>query len=130
MYCADTTFIVDLLRNRYSALQLLRKLESEEIVTTPITIFEVLTGAYRDQARPSAVERAKRMLETFPLLELTPESVDKSAQIMARLYDEGQPIEETDCLIAGAALSHKFTKIITRNKDHFERVPGVEVITY
>lgn len=37
---------------------------------------------------------------------------------------------QLDCLIAGTMLSHVVRKILTRNKDHFERIKNIKVEGY
>lgn len=54
----------------------------------------------------------------------------KAGEISGKLSREGKKIGETDCLIAGVALANGITKIITENKEHFEKIPGLRVRTY
>jgi predicted nucleic acid-binding protein len=128
MYCLDSTFLIDYLDGDQKALALLEKLKDEQIFTTPINTFEVLTGAYA--LNPKEVARATALIDSFPLLSLTQESLHIAARTMAALIKEGKRIDASDVLIAGMALSQGCTKIITRNASHFERIAGVGVITY
>ncbi len=131
MYCADTTFLIDSLRRCHGAASLSRKIEGSHLITTAINSFELLGGAYGElNRRPSSVDNAHALLETITVLPLTSEGVERAAQVMGELFRKGQRIEAADCLTMGIALSHGCNKIITRNKKHFERIPGVEVVSY
>lgn len=53
----------------------------------------------------------------------------KAGTINARLANEGQPIDETDVMIASTALVNGLP-VVTRNLDHFERIDDLEVRSY
>lgn len=131
MYCADTTFLIDILEKDEGASALAQKIVGEHLITTSINSFELLSGAYGELNRhPGAVDKAHELLDAFTILPLTQEGVERAAQVMGELFRKGRPIESTDCLSVGISLSHGCKRIITRNKEHFARIPDVEVITY
>ncbi len=131
MYCADTTFLIDILKQNPDAAALAHKIEGEYLITTAINSFELLSGAYGELHRhPAAVDKAHELLEVFSVLPLTQEGIERAAQAMGELLRKGRPIEASDCLAIGISLSHGCKKIITRNKEHFARIPDIEVITY
>ena len=39
-------------------------------------------------------------------------------------------IPDNDILIAGIGMSYGATKIITKNKKHFENIRGIEIVEY
>ena len=55
--------------------------------------------------------------------------VDTYARLLAELTRRGQIIPAMDLLIATAAVVDD-AAIVTRNIQHFERVPGLTVISY
>lgn len=63
------------------------------------------------------------------ILPLTITSSAKAARIYADLRKKGQPMEHTDCLIAGIALTNK-CQLVTNNTKHFLRVKGLEVVNW
>ncbi len=63
------------------------------------------------------------------MLPLTVSAAGKAAQIFAVLRKSGQSIGNTDCLIAGVALTNGL-QIVTNNTDHFKRIKGLEIINW
>lgn len=70
------------------------------------------------------------MFESIRVLPLNDQGILKSAEISAHLIKNGMVVEDTDCLIAGIALSHNIKTIVTKNNKHFLRMKGIEVETY
>ncbi len=124
---ADSTIIIDFLRNKKNAIDALSK--TPVLYTTAINVFEVMTGIYFLNKKRHA-EILNALLTRMIILPLDRKSSLKAAKISADLFSKGLPIEATDCLIAGIALANGVTKIITANISHFSRIQGVEVITY
>ncbi|MEK6921300.1 MAG: type II toxin-antitoxin system VapC family toxin [Nanoarchaeota archaeon] len=54
----------------------------------------------------------------------------RAGEIAGTLIKQGQQIEGTDALIAAIALTNGISEIITANKDHYERIPGIKVVGY
>ena len=91
--------------------------------TTIINVAEYYAGTFRSKTK-GAVKNARDYLQQFSILMLD----EDSALLWGRLYGElkSNAISERDLFIASIALANKQT-LITRNKKHFERVPGLEV---
>lgn len=51
-------------------------------------------------------------------------------RLSATLQRQGRPVGERDLFIAATALSYGESRIVTRNVKDFERIPGIEVVTY
>ena len=132
MICLDTSFIIDLINAKTKALDILSKWQDEVICTTRINIFEVLVGIFlrKGKLSPAFPEKAKNFMENLSILELDEVSAIKAAKIKGDLLSQGREIETTDCLIAGIMLANHCMRIITRNNSHFERIPGLEVLSY
>ena len=126
MVCADTDFLIDLSNREEKALEKLKGIreKGDTIYTTTISIGEYYTGAYRSRDREGRVSKAREFLKAF--VPLTPDH--ESARLWGQLAAElkSNIIGDLDLLIASIAFSNKQT-LITRNKKHFERVPGLEV---
>ncbi|MBI2576817.1 type II toxin-antitoxin system VapC family toxin [Candidatus Woesearchaeota archaeon] len=132
MICLDTSFIVELLRNRDAALKKLIELEEEFLVATRITVFEILFGIFLRGGfeKQKFSEAAAKILSNLMILELDELSSIRAAEIKSALVKTGGDLETTDCLIAGIMLAQNCKRIITKDKSHFERIKEIECVSY
>ena len=126
MVCADTSFLVALERGEEGTLEKMRELEarSEVVSITSITVAEYYRGAYGSKDRARALRDAKGLLDRFAILSLDYESGKIWGELAHTM--KSNIIGDRDLFIASIAVSNKQT-LITRNKKHFERVPGLLV---
>ena len=128
---ADTTLLIDFLRGKQPAIDLVQEIESKPLFTSEINVFELIDGVYYSGNNVEQhLERVLALLTKLIVLPFDRKSALKAGMISGILTREGKKIGETDCLIAGVALANGITKIITENKEHFERIPGVRIISY
>lgn len=122
----DTSFLIDFLRGSASAEKKLRYYTEsyEPLTTTPINAAELFKGAYLAKGRKAEVAKAKGMLEHLELLDLSVAVCEKYGSLISELRSKGPPIGDLDTLIASAAIVHRQI-LLSRNKAHFERVPGL-----
>ena len=131
MKCLDTTFLIDFLRNDRGAINKALEIKEEVIVTTSINIFEVLLGIYRKKKNTEAeLEQFKKLISKLDVLYFDIESSFIASKITADLISEGKEIDAMDCLTAGAMLSKNCNSIVTRNKEHFQRIKGIRIEGY
>ena len=124
MILADTDVLIDYL----SGAQPIRSqmedfIEREQIKTTAISCFELLSGA-REGKRGDA---ARRLLNCLEVLPLDRASAACAAVVRRKLDQTGQSIGMADSLIAGIALEHGLA-LFTRNRSHFERVDDLKLV--
>jgi len=129
MECLDTTFIIDLLKNKTEAIKKASEIKEEFIVTTTTNVFEVLQGFYFE-SNQKKIDIVNNFLSTVGILPLDFTASAKAAEIRVDLMKKGKDINVLDSLIAGTMLTNNCNTIITRNKDHFERVKGIKVESY
>lgn len=126
MVCVDTDFLIDLSNRDENAIQKLK--ESREkgipVYTTTISMGEYYTGAYRSHNKEERVAKARELLKAFIPLTADHESARLWGQLSAEL--RSNTIGDLDLLIASISLSNKQV-LLTRNKRHFERVPGLQI---
>jgi tRNA(fMet)-specific endonuclease VapC len=124
MVCADTDFLIAWLQNSQDALKKLEELELCQICTTAITAFELYKGVYRSKRKESEINRVAELLDLVEILVLD----SQSARLAGRLEFEMKShiIGESDLLIASIVLAQGET-LLTRNRRHFERVPGLKI---
>ncbi len=99
-----------------------------------VTAHEYLLGVHlrfrRDTARLSEkLSSAKRDLERFEILPLTPEVAEVSSRVHSDLALAGQLIGVNDIYIAATALNFKL-KLVTRDLSHFRRIDGLKIEGY
>ncbi len=129
MICLDTTFIIDLLNEEEAAVRAAVSIESKQLFTTQINVFEVLYGEFliNDMER---IETFNRFLGRLTVLNLDHDGTLQSARLATEMARKGKMMNKFDCLIAGIALAHGVTTIVTRNVKDFSKIAGLKVETY
>ncbi|MCC6454396.1 MAG: type II toxin-antitoxin system VapC family toxin [Caldilineaceae bacterium] len=120
----DTDWLIDYLKGKATAGQLLDQLVREGIAISLITYGEILEGIYygREPKRQEQIFRA--FLQATPILPLMESSMERFAHIRGGLRAQGQLIGDADILIAAIALDHDLT-LVTQNVSHFRRIPNL-----
>lgn len=120
-FIADTDVLIDFLRNR-DAERIEFEIKTGRLATTAITAFELHVGA------KSATEKAtvQTLLQALTIIPLDAPSADKAGEVFRTLESKGITIGMADSLIAGICLNRE-AMLITRNKKHFSRVPGLKL---
>ena len=133
MLCLDTTFIIDLLREKKDALSKFEAIKDHEVYTTILNVYELKAGIQR-KFQPHIILRESaafnKFLANITIFDLNLNSIDKAAEINGELTNQGLIIEDFDILIAGICLANGCSKIITKNVKHFSRIKGLKVETY
>ncbi len=124
MIVADTDVLIDYLAGvQPVARQVLGYVETERLKITAITVFELLSGASEGRRG----EMIRKLAGALDVLPLDRPASERAAAVRRTLEQRGQPIGMGDSLIAGIALAGGFP-LFTRNRKHFERVPGLELV--
>jgi tRNA(fMet)-specific endonuclease VapC len=124
----ETTFLVDLEREHSRAVPgpAVGFLETNDarLYVPSVVAGELAIGvSIRDRARWEA------FLSPFYVLPPTPDVCWHYGRVCRHLRDNGQVIGANDSWIAATALANQMP-VVTRNVEHFRRVPGLEVETY
>jgi tRNA(fMet)-specific endonuclease VapC len=120
---ADSDVLIDALKGIEPALSRIRHaIEQDDLETTTVSVFEVLAGA-RDEDERAAVSN---LLEDALVFPLDIRAAAQAAEVDRLLRREGLRLATGDTLIAGIALSHG-QSLLTRNRRHFDRIPGLEI---
>src|SRR5437660_10556128 len=96
MASLETTFLIDLLRDRAAAIQLAKTLDASgepRCVTAPAAA-EVLIGAHLQGGR--SLERAKELLDSLVLLNFDRESYTEAGRLGALLIERVEEMSTTD----------------------------------
>ena len=76
------------------------------------------------------MQKLESLFNRFHILPFDHDSAIKSGEIAGELIRNGKTISDTDCMIAGTALANNINIIVTRDKEHFQRIKGIEVEGY
>ena len=127
MTCLDSDVLVDFLKKRPDAIELLTVIEARDGIlrTTAINSFEVLSGI-SIAAESKKYDEAIQFFSRFTVFDLTFEVSQKAAEIYEGLKSKGLLIDTGDILIAAIVLANNET-LVTRNTKHFERIPGLRL---
>jgi tRNA(fMet)-specific endonuclease VapC len=123
----DTSVLVAIERSQRLPAELLARLGERSVSVAAITASELLHGVHRAD---TAVRRGRRerfvetVLSLFPVRPFDLEVARLHAQLWADLAGRGEPIGAHDLQIAATALAGDLT-LLTANRRHFDRVPGL-----
>jgi len=132
MICLDSTAVIDYLKGETKVVQALEEHEQEGFCLTEFVIFEVARGVMFSQKSkgPKILDEFIDFISQYNILPSMNLFAMDAAHISANLYTRGKPIGSTDCLIAGTMQANGISKILTRNKKDFTKIPGIQVIAY
>jgi predicted nucleic acid-binding protein len=125
----ETTFLIDLEREHHRgepgpAVEFLES-NGEARLYLPFIVAGELAGgiSMRDRVRWES------FLAPFYLLPSTPDVSWHYGRAFRHLHDNGRLIGANDLWIAATGLAYHMA-VVTRNVEHFRRVPGLEVESY
>jgi predicted nucleic acid-binding protein len=124
----ETTFRIDLEREHHhaagAAVGFLEANEDARLYLPFIVAGELAAGTSLSKR-----DRWESFLAPFYVLPSTPDVSWEYGRTYRYLKDNGRLIGSNDLWIAATALAYKMP-IVTRNAEHFRRVPGLEVEAY
>jgi predicted nucleic acid-binding protein len=125
----ETTFLIDFEREMHRkkegpAARFLSGLHDSKLYVTFTIAGELAAGASL-----SDKIRWESFLEPFQVLDCTREVCWQFGQLYRYLQQNGSLIGSNDLWIASTALAYSLP-LVTRNVEHFKRIPHLEIITY
>jgi tRNA(fMet)-specific endonuclease VapC len=124
----ETTFLIDLEREHHrSAGSAVAFLEANPDARLYLPF--VVAGELAAGASLSSRTRWESFLAPFYVLPSTPDVSWEYGRAFRYLKDNGRLIGGNDLWIAATAIAYQMP-VVTRNAEHYGRVPGVEVETY
>ena len=131
MVLLESSFLVDILRNKKSAISLLEEFERRKeptIVVASPSIVELWEGALKSKLSEKEKLRVDDLLSSASVLLLDVKSAKRTAEIVVESSKKGLAIEPHDAMIAGIASAND--EIIVTRDNQFARLPGLKVLTY
>ena len=130
MIFVDSDCIIDFLRGDESAIEIIAE-NLGNLVTSEINSFEVFFGIYNKKDIPkNEIASCEKFFERINVLAFDSQCGRSSAILLNELKEKGVEINQNDCLIISIMKKHGCEKIITRNKKHYSRVEGINVLEY
>jgi tRNA(fMet)-specific endonuclease VapC len=121
---ADTDVLIDyLMETQPVARQILAYRESDNLETSAVTCYELLSGAREGKCG----DAVRRLLAATPIISLDANAATRAAAVRQQLEHEGYSIGMADSLIAGIALANDLP-LMTRNRKHFEAVKDLRLV--
>ena len=123
-YLLDTNAIIAMFRDLHGMRAAILKAGFDTCAISEITLAELLYGAYKGgyERHSHEVRFVKEHFKVIPISD----SVIKYAQLRTQLEADGIRLDNFDLLIAATAITEGFT-LITHNKKHFDRIPGLKI---
>ena len=126
---ADTTVLIDLWRfkrEKSRISDLLGKVGHASLIVPWITQAEFSRGALYKGVSP---DKLQAFYQSFLLLALDQQTIDQYCELWGSMARAGNAPDYPDLWIAACAAS-RGVPVLTRNKAHFEHVPGLYVVSY
>ncbi|MEK6824321.1 MAG: type II toxin-antitoxin system VapC family toxin [Nanoarchaeota archaeon] len=131
MICLDSTVIIDFLKGREEAINIIGIYMNDGLATTELTIFEIFAGIYlKKSISENEVIKATEFFNSINVLSFDKTCGEKAARIYAFLSNSGNLIEQNDVFISAIMIKNGCEKIITRNEKHFLKIDGIKVVRY
>ena len=124
----DTTFLIDFQRERKKQPDRAHRFieqHSDAYAFLPITAYGEYAEGFADLSDPAFVS----IVESYEIIEINRPIAECYARITRTLRSKGLLIGANDLWIAAAAVSHD-APLVTRNLEHFARVPGIRLSSY
>jgi len=121
----DSDVLIDFFMGAAPSAQAVRRLlETDRLALTTLTVFELHCGVQSEDARKDVdlLADAARIV-----LRLSMEAAQLAAQQYRALKSSGEALPTPDLLIAGCCLAANLP-LLTRNRQHFSRVSGLELV--
>lgn len=125
MRLLDTGTCIAILRGNSAVIDR-RAATTDDVATTWITAAELHYGAAKSKAPEKNRVLVRTFLATLPVLGLDDAAVQIFGEAKALLEQRGQRLADADLLIGAIAAANRAI-VITGNRRHYERIPGVTI---
>jgi tRNA(fMet)-specific endonuclease VapC len=124
----DTDWIIRHLRGARAYTQTMLNIGATQLALCILSLAELYEGVYRSATPMADEQELLHFLSDKTILPITDDICRLFGDHRARLRQKNQLIGDIDLFIAATCLSHDLT-LLTPNPRHFQRVPGLRVIS-
>ena len=128
MILLDTNVCIRILRGRKDALEAFSA-NAGNVAIPFMVLGELYYGAAHSDDPKHGKSLVDRFSQILPVVNSTPEIMERFGIEKARLASAGIPVKDADVLIAAAALAGG-CQIATGNIRHFSRFDGLEILVW
>lgn len=125
-YLIDTDILIYSLKGKEEVLENFKRKRNNPKSMSVITYGELIHGAKKSKYEEKNLANVRRLIEIFPVIDITPAIMETFGEIKAKLEKSGTVIADMDLLIASTALSRNLV-LATNNIKHFDRIEGLEL---
>ena len=124
----DTTFLIDFQRERKRGADRAHRFieqNAEAYAYLPIVAYGEYAEGFESLSDPAFVS----VVESYEILDINRGVAEAYAALARALRQQGQLIGANDLWIAATAVYHE-SPLVSRNLEHFSRVPGIRLAAY
>lgn len=125
-YLIDTDILIYSLKNKIEVIENFKRNKNFPKSMSVITYGESIHGAKKSKYEEKNLANVRRLVEIFPVINITPAVMETYGDLKAKLEKSGNIIDDMDLLIASTALVHNLI-LATNNINHFKRIDGLEI---
>jgi predicted nucleic acid-binding protein len=118
--------MIDFLNDRDRARNLLAPMLADRLAISIISVGEVYEGILRGRNAAEAEVRFLELIDQMDVVGLDVPTMKVFASIRGDLRRAGQTVSDNDLYIAATAIRRDMT-LVTRNRKHFDRIPGLRL---
>lgn len=125
-YFLDTSIIIDYLRGKNSAVELINGLDGD-LNSSYICLAELYEGVYRVRNQPHLQEVIETFFSSLSFIySIDLQIAHEFGKLRAELKTKGNVLEDIDILIAATCLINDLI-LVTYNLKHFQKVKGLKL---
>ncbi len=124
----DTDWAIHYLNGNPQVMRRLDSLRPDGVSISIVSVAELYEGIVNSPNPEDDERELADFLQPFPLINLNLAICRIFGVERARLRAAGTPIQDMDLLIGATALRHDLT-LLSNNRRHFERLPGLRIIS-
>ena len=115
----------------FKGVEKTREFMDNDVTTTVITYYEILSGVKHRKARKEE-QFFRRFFSEIDILDFNLKAAEEASSIMGRLLSIGTPVNSVDVLITGIAVINGAEKIVSRDINFISigKVSDLEVLVY
>lgn len=125
MYCLDTSIVVSVFRGDKELKRKIELINPEDVFVTTVSLCELFRGAYKTKNIETVLSEIESLTRNYSLLTLDATSSEIFGLDSNKLEKNGKQTRILDLMIASIAKANNLT-LVTRNKKHFENIPGLK----